>query len=281
MQGVVRRLWPGVAYASAITGGSFGLYRPQFASAFEGIPIYPSSYSSAECAVGLALDFGHAHYCLIPGSAFFEFIPEQEMDAPAPRTLLPEELVEGERYEVVVTTEVGLCRYRMEDVVQIVGRHQQAPVMEFLYRRGALLNMVGEKTSEHAARHALDEALASVGLRAVDYTTVEDNEALPGRYIFFVELREPLAGMESPSLSRALEESLYRANPYYQVMRSFGRLGPAILHPVQAGTFQALREVLVRRGASPAQAKVPRVVRDQELQRLLQARRTGHCTPWD
>ncbi|OJH34097.1 hypothetical protein BON30_45285 [Cystobacter ferrugineus] len=272
--GLLRRLWPGLAQVSAITGASFSLYTRQLVPYLEGVPLYPSSYVSTEGALGVALELEQAVYCLVVGAAFFEFIPERELDAEAPPTLLPEQLVEGEAYEVVLTTQAGLYRYRLGDVVRIVGRYHQAPLMEFLYRRGALLNLMGEKTSEHAARLALEQALATEGLLPADYSVVEETETLPGRYAFSVELQDGARPQGEPErLNRALEEALCQTNPFYEVIRRSERLGPAQLHRVEPGTFQALREVLVRRGASPTQVKVPRVVRDAELRGLLRQRR--------
>ncbi|MET0405635.1 MAG: GH3 auxin-responsive promoter family protein [Cystobacter sp.] len=272
-QGLLRRLWPKLAFVTSITGASFSLYTRQLVPYLEGVTLYPSTYVSTESTLGVSLDLEQPIYCLLLGAAFFEFIPEAELDAETPRTVLPEQLEEGAAYEVVLTTQAGLYRYRLGDVVRIVGRSHQAPLMEFLYRRGALLNLMGEKTSEHAARHALDEALATEGLRPADYSAVEETAALPGHYTFFVELQgTPETHPEQARLDRALEEALCRANPFYELIRRSGRLGPATLQRVEAGTFQALRDVLVRRGGSPTQVKVPRVVRDAELQGLLRQR---------
>ncbi|OJH34028.1 GH3 auxin-responsive promoter family protein [Cystobacter ferrugineus] len=272
--GLLRRLWPGLAFATSITGAGFSLYTQQLAPYLEGVPLYPSNYISTESTLGVALELEQAVYCLLVGAAFFEFIPEQELDAKSPPTLLPEQLVEGEAYELVLTTQAGLYRYRLGDVVRIVGRYHQAPLMEFLYRRSALLNLMGEKTSEHAARLALEQALATEGLLPADYSVVEETETFPGRYTFFVELQDAARPLGEPEqLNRALEEALCRTNPTYEQNRRTERLGPTLLHRVAPGTFQALREVLVRRGASPTQVKVPRVVRDAELQGLLRQRR--------
>ncbi len=174
----------------------------------------------------------------------------------------------------MLTTRAGLYRYRLGDVVRLVGRHQQAPLLEFLYRRGALLNLMGEKTSEQAARLAVEEALATQGLQPTDYSAVEETDALPGHYVFFVEFQGAVGPqVDTARLGSALEEALCRTNPFYALIRRSERLGAATLHPVGAGTFQALRDVLVQRGGAPAQVKVPRVVRDPELLGLLRARR--------
>lgn len=276
MHGVVRRLWPRLGCVMTVTGSNFSLYERQLAPYLEGLPVHPSLYICTEAALGMALGTGPAHYCLLPGSAFFEFIPEQELEAPSPRTLLPEELEQGGRYELVLTTRAGLYRYRLGDVVQLVGRHHQAPLVEFLYRRGSMLSLAGEKTSEDAVRQALGEALAAEGRRAADYTVVEDIAALPARYVLFIELQGAAASeLERARLAQGLDESLCHANSAYECVRRGQRLGALELHLVQGGTFQALREALVQRGASPQQVKVPRVLRNPELESLLHARRLG------
>ncbi|QRO02549.1 GH3 auxin-responsive promoter family protein [Archangium violaceum] len=272
--GLVRRLWPRLSYVSSIVGGGFSLYIRQLAPYLEGLPLYPASYVSTEGILGVSLELERPVYCLMSGAAFFEFIPEQELDAETPRTLLPEQLVEGESYELVLTTRAGLYRYRLGDVVRMVGRYHQAPLLEFLYRRGSLLNLMGEKTSEQAASQALQEALATQGLLPGDYSAVEETDALPGRYAFFVELQGAVGPqVDTARLSQALEAALCRTNPFYELIRRSERLGAATLHPVTPGTFQALRNVLIQRGGAPSQVKVPRVVRDAEMRELLRTRR--------
>ncbi len=57
--------------------------------------------------------------------------------------------------------------------------------------------------------------------------------------------------------------------PQQPLLRDDARLlVAAVLYPVASGTFQAMRVVLVRRGGSPTQVKVPRVVQDTEFQAL-------------
>jgi hypothetical protein len=37
-------------------------------------------------------------------------------------------------YEVVITNSSGLYRYRMGDMIRVVGFHNKAPIVEFMYR---------------------------------------------------------------------------------------------------------------------------------------------------
>jgi hypothetical protein len=277
-RGLAKRIWPRLSYVSGIAGASFSLYAQQLEPFREGVAFHHASYVSTEALLGVALELERPHYCLLPGMSFLEFIPEEQLEEAQPRVLLPEELLRGQAYEVVLTTVNGMYRYRLGDVVRVVGHYQEAPVVEVLYRRGTLLNMIGEKTSEHATRHALEQVLRAQGAHLADYSVVERTETLPGSYGFFVELQDTRAAPVEAELGTALDAALCQANPFYAQMRGGGKLGPPLLELVRPGAFQAVRDVLVRRGGSSTQVKVPRVVRDAELKALLQERRVSRPT---
>jgi hypothetical protein len=50
---------------------------------------------------------------------FYEFIPFEEIDSPQPRVCLLHDLQIGKRYEMVITTDGGLRRYRLGDVIEV------------------------------------------------------------------------------------------------------------------------------------------------------------------
>lgn len=271
LDGIARRIWPELVYTSGITSGSFSIYAEKLRRYLGDLPIYSSSYAASEGILGMSSGLGEPTYILLPNAAFLEFIPADEVDSPSPSVRLIDELTEGQRYEVVVTTFGGLYRYRMGDVVEVVRHYKRVPVVEFLYRRGSLLNIGGEKTSEDAARKALTEALAKEGLEMMDFSAMEDVEQAPKRYVFFVELAASDKAVDVARIAEHLEEALRRANPFYLTLRA--RLGPLALYPVKPGTFQGLRDLMVRRGASPSQAKVPRLVPEGPLAEFLHEHR--------
>ena len=59
---------------------------------------------------------------------------EGDMEDVKSRLLLADELRVGHEYELVVTTRSGLYRYRQGDVVRVREFHNQAPVVQLLYR---------------------------------------------------------------------------------------------------------------------------------------------------
>ncbi len=91
------------------------------------------------------------------------------------QTLFAENTEVGKLYELVVTNQSGLYRYRLGDVVKIARFHNNCPVVQFQYRQGQLLNVRAEKTSERVFYDSLTSALNGEGQRfqMVDYTCAE------------------------------------------------------------------------------------------------------------
>ncbi len=156
--------------------------------------------------------------------------------------------------------------------MRVVGRYGQAPILEFRYRKGQLLNLVGEKTSEAALTFALQAATLALEEVVLDFSVVEDLDGSLGRYKVFLEGRHPKGLRKgSGNLRDALESALCDANPRYRAGLEAKRLGPLKLVFVRQGTFQAIRRELIDRGASQNQVKISRLVRDAKLLAILQA----------
>ncbi len=279
---VVSRLWPNLRYISTVTSGSFALSLPRLRW-YCGplLPIYSVCHSSSEGVIGLNLQVdGRSNYVLAIGAAYFEFIALPDADAEQPPTVALQDLIVGAEYELVLTSAAGLSRYRLGDVIHITGWHQAAPTFEFLYRRGTILNLVGEKTSEFHTAQALCTAVSqwldqadAVG----EYTVTGSLDDGVGHYTFYVELSASVtARLANVREGEALlDASLCAINPYYHTSgREPGRLGPPTLKLVRPGTFESLLD-LQRCYAAPAtatQVKVPRVVTRPDQLALLEAR---------
>lgn len=90
--------------------------------------------------MGINLKENSGQYILVPGAMFFEFIPihennieEEEEDIS--KVLFIDQLEIDKSYEIVITNFSGLYRYRMGDVIKIVGYHNASPIIEFQYRK--------------------------------------------------------------------------------------------------------------------------------------------------
>lgn len=266
--GCAGRVWPLLAHISTITGGPFSVYADKLQQYLGPVPIFASGYGATEAMIAVSLAPETLTYVINPRTAFYEFIPIEDAEQHQPGTIFLEALETGRSYEIVLTTPAGLYRYRLGDIVTVVGHVHQLPVIEFQYRLGQLLSIAGEKTSEQAACAAAMTAMRHCGLHLEDYSTLPDYDHCPGRYVLFLEARESGAAPKEP-LQPVVDAELGRSNPRYRAAREDGRLGPPVVHLVRPGAFADLKALLVQRGASPNQVKTPRVIRNDDMHNLL------------
>jgi hypothetical protein len=265
LTGIAPRVWRKLRYVSTVVGGSFEVYSPKLKEYLGEVPIYSAVYGASEAQIGVCTEIGKPAYAVTPATAFYEFIPIENAEEERPKTLLIDEITENSLYEIVVTNLAGFYRYRLGDVVKVVGKYNAAPVIEFQYRRGQLLNVASEKTSEKAVITAVMDAMNEANLSLIDFTTAEDYSVKPARYVFYFEVLE-----ENPSLSPdAMEDVIIRATPYYTTIRGIGTIGKPVINFVKHGTFARMRNKMIERGTTLSQVKTPRVVRDLELLEIL------------
>nr|XP_014345657.1 PREDICTED: GH3 domain-containing protein isoform X2 [Latimeria chalumnae] len=177
--GIAKRLWPELHLVLTVDSGSNELYGDVLKDFYcKGVPLYSPFYVATEGLIGVNLwpDTTERHYLLCPRSMFCEFIPLGLSEEEQPRTLLMEEVKENELYELVVTNNAGLYRYRIGDVVKVVRFYNQCPVVEFKYRQGEMLNVRGEKISEEGFYRALQRAVRLwPGAELIDYSCAESS----------------------------------------------------------------------------------------------------------
>jgi hypothetical protein len=279
--GLLRRLWPAMACIRTVTSGSFALSVPRLRwLAGPEVLLHSPCYTASEGIIGINLRAdGSTDYVLAVGTAFFEFIPLAQADEPQPTTVTLGALEIGSDYEVVMTTTAGLYRYRLGDVIRITGFHHSAPTFLYRYRRGLLINLVNEKTSEYHTAAALSQTLerwlGQAGA-AHEYSVAAEFQDGIGQYTFYVELQGSLtvSNHDLPAAARLLDDALGDANEFYRLNgRAAQRLAPAQLKLVRPGAFAALGQLQLSRsgGLTPLQIKSPRVVRDTEQRQLLEA----------
>ena len=266
-RGVLGRLWPNLRYMAAITTGTFKVYETSLRELGGDLPIFNTTYGLSECSVAVSLGPDDPRYIVSPRSSFIEFIPEDQMELDDPDTRLIDELEVDQRYEVVATNFAGLYRYRTADVVEVVGHHRQAPIIEFSHRANVLMNFNAEMMTEPAALAALQAASAQIGTAVRDYSIRPGHETFPPHYCFYAELHDDVTDEQLTELADALERELGLENPRYEDRVTMGRLLPARVRLVGSGGFRALEQTIgegaQESGISVVQTKVPRLMTDE------------------
>lgn len=276
--GRMTRLWPQLRVLSSVVSGAFAVSVPRLRElAGPGPALYTTCFGATEGMVGINLwADAPERYALALGAVHFEFLPDTELDAARPRAVGIGALEQGQRYEIVITNHAGLYRYRLGDVVRIAGFEGSTPVFEFDHRRGNVVDLVGEKTTEQHFRSAFaqlarEELGGEAGL--TDFTVWPEIGTLPYRYVAYAEVADAAPPSSARRLATRLEALLAVENPSYATLgRVNGRLDPVDLRIVRPGTFEelvALQRDAVQ-GVNANQVKVPKLLRSPEQRELLQ-----------
>ncbi|XP_056153443.1 GH3 domain-containing protein [Lampris incognitus] len=277
-RGIAKRLWPQLNLALAVDSGSNEIYGEMLREHYcQGVPFYSPFYAATEGLIGVNLwpKELSRRYLLCPRSMFCEFLPETSLDEELPHTLLMGEVQEAQNYELVITNASGLFRYRIGDIVKVVGFHNQCPIVEFQYRRGQMLNVRGEKISEILFLGALKKAVAQwPGAQLIDYCCAESGlmgDSIGGsdpHYQVFLELKG-VRNLTEEQRYR-LDQCLQQNSAVYKSFRIKGSIGPMRVQLVAEDAFKELRkQMMTFSNTSPNTFKMHRVLRRKEFADFL------------
>jgi hypothetical protein len=266
------RLWPRLRLISCWGDANAARCVPRLKALFPQVAVQPKGLIATEGFVSMPL-FAAPDPVLAIRSHFFEFIPlaveegfppgEAREAQGRPRPVTLDRLEAGRSYSVVLTTGGGLCRYRLQDVVEVTGWHRSCPTLRFLGKEPQVSDRFGEKLEESHVMVALDRAFERRGLAPAFAMMACEQVKEPtgsGRpvsgpthaYTLFLEVgaqEERLSG-----LADEIEEILCE-NFHYEYCRRLDQLGHARVVAVGRGSSHAYLTECVRRGQREGDVK--------------------------
>ena len=156
-------LWPELRLISCWTDANAAGAAARLAKLFPQARIQGKGLIATEAFVSFPIE-GQDGTALAVRSHFLEFLPVDaagRVCGDQPR--LAHELDCGRQYSVVLTTGGGLYRYQLNDLVEVVGRLHDCPLIRFLGRQGHVSDWFGEKLNEAHVSRILQDVFA--GLR--------------------------------------------------------------------------------------------------------------------
>ena len=231
----------------------------------DGLPARDLGWLSSECRGSVPLSDVSDSGPLAVATNVYEFFPAVRDEEPGPTDLLTvDQLEEGGRYYVYVTTSGGLYRYAMHDILEVTGFHGRTPSVRFIQKRKGIVSFTGEKLTETQVLGAAREALGPRGRGRSFIAAVGRPPGTDGvpSYLFLVEYDTPPTEQDGVQAARDLERALARHNIEYAAKRESGRLGPLVLRVLEAGQFDAFERRAFQKGARDGQFKLLRLVDD-------------------
>jgi hypothetical protein len=229
-------LWPRLQVLSCWADGNAAGPARALAALFPHAAMQPKGLIATEGFVSFPLA-GREGSALAVRSHFLEFAGLDSEGAPDEASLaLAHELEPGRRYAVVITTGGGLYRYRLHDIVEVIGQVRECPLVRFIGKHEYVSDWFGEKLHEsHVA-----SVLSATVHRPAFAMLACDNTLSPPSYVAYLESECDDATLIGAAA--AIDDGL-RQNIHYDYARLLGQLGPVRAFRVERGgqTYVATR----------------------------------------
>jgi hypothetical protein len=252
-----RQVWPNLSALSCWKGGPMSFYLERLPESYGLMEVRDFGYMASEGRGTVPISDDGAGGVLALTSHFFEFVHEDDVDSPSPRYLTAEQLEKNGRYYIYFTTNAGLYRYNINDLIEVVGKFGETPVVQFVRKGHGISSITGEKLTEEQVLVALTQAVRQLNLAEISHFTSEVELGMPPHYVCFAELSAELPESVKNQFIRLFDHSLKMQNPEYADKRATKRLGMPTLRELPSGTYTKLRQQRVSEGAPEAQVKIP------------------------
>lgn len=216
-------VWPSLRNISCWRAGVSRLQLPCVQRWVSDVPLRDAPLACTEAWLTVPLWDDRVGGPLHTGANIVEMLPVGSTDLSD--ILQPWELVEGEDYELLLTTSMGLVRYRVHDVVRCTGFVERSPVLVFRHKTAFTLRL-GQVS---IAESDLTDVLADLGQQPARTWCVVSNRTGDGLRVLIKgegdhRSRETVAA-ESDALSRVLpplDQRLRDLLPVYDHDRQVG-----------------------------------------------------------
>lgn len=258
---LAHRLWPELALAICWRSPMLAPYIELLTPHFEGVAQRDYILMASEGVMAVPIADDTSGGALVLGANLYEFVPEDELEAPSPTVLSPHELEVGRTYVVILSNASGLYRYNIGDVVRVVRMQGRTPIIEFLHRAGSTCSLTGEKLTEDQVTAAVSDVAEQLGLAVESFTLAPAKRGFP-HYVAMIELLRPADRSVLAEVPRRLDEALEQHNMEYGSKRSSQRLAAPELWLVRPGGYEARRRQRLAGGTSDSQIKPTHLTRD-------------------
>lgn len=262
--------WPPYCLLGNWTGGSVGAYLRHYPKYFGSMPVRDVGLIASEGRMTIPFTDNTPSGILDVTSHYFEFIPEDDIDSSQPTVLGAHEVEEGKTYYILPTTQYGLYRYHISDVVRVTGFFNRTPLIEFLSKGSHFANITGEKLSEYHVTRAIADVLKKLDLSLDTYSMAPCWDELTPFYGLFVERDEFAEPAQGRRLAEALDNRLADLNIEYAAKRQSRRLGSVRLQLLPGGAWANWdRHRLAKSGGTLEQYKHPCLIADPSFRATM------------
>lgn len=263
---ILKRIWPNLSVISAIgTSALFDGFTQEIKRYSKGILMDYSIYGASEGLVAAAYESDNPGQVLLTDSCYMEFFKEDDENAETIYGV--DELEKGQKYEILITNQSGFYRYRLKDVIEVLDFYEGCPVINFVYRKGQLLNATGEKTNIEQMTEAVKRLGKVAGTKINEWAVMVEKGT--NRY-HYVLVAENDSGKNLSIYAEDFDKILCDVNPSYKTDKDL--LGTPIISNQKRGTHKEWEKYKASKGAAESQIKPVRHLDTDEKKEFFLSR---------
>ena len=259
---IVNRVWPNLSVIYGIYNGIYAPFINNIKKMTKDIPFDNSIYGASEGLIGVTDELNTDRRLLLSESLYYEFIPLEDQN----KILSLDELELGKEYEIVITNQAGLYRYRINDVIKVESYINDCPYILFSYRKGNVLSVCGEKTTEGHIKNLIEAIEKESGCESIKWVATVDINNRPPRYLLLLENKE---GKDLSKYEDLADEDLRKTNIRYVYVQESNMLGSVKIVNLEVGTHELWKEKMLKKGTSQTQIKPVTVLDNDEKKKFF------------
>ncbi|WP_419903235.1 GH3 auxin-responsive promoter family protein [Kiloniella sp.] len=246
-------IWPNLKSVTTWTGGNCAIQIPNVKKLLkQSTKIVEMGYLSSEFRGSITVDVLNNKSIPTIHENFFEFVERDQWGEDDPDFLTVDMLGEGQQYYVVVTTQNGLFRYFINDIVEVDGWFNNTPTIRFVQKGRGVTNLTGEKLYENHVLEAIRKLKIERSLDFNFFMMLGCPDKI--KYQLFIE-EDPESELDT-DIVLSLERYLSEINIEFKAKRESGRLKKTSVVFLKEGTAEAYRNHCIAEGQSEGQFKL-------------------------
>lgn len=248
------KIWPNLKAVTTWTGGSCAFFLSNLKKQLnKNTPIIELGYLSSEFRGSITLDVFKNLGVPAFNDNYYEFVEKEVWENKSKNNLnflMLNQIENDKQYYIFVTTQNGLYRYNINDIIEVTGFFNKTPCIKFIQKGRGVTNITGEKLYESQLHKALNHIYKKFNLNPRFYIMLAN--PLKFRYYFYIQ-HQPIKNYD---LSDILDKALINLNVEYKSKRESGRLKSIKIKFLKHGTYEKYKRYCINNGQREGQFKI-------------------------
>lgn len=261
----IKNIWPNLSLL--VCGGvKLANYKPHIENLLNNPDVdFIETYGASEGYFSFTDDLTKTDMKLVVDNGiYYEFVPNPlpDQESMAIQDTIPLwEVKPNTPYAMLVTTNSGLWRYALNDIVEFT--QTNPPRIKVMGRVSEMLDDYGEALYAYEAEEALQNISQVMDIEIGNFTigaTLQKGASAP-QHFWFIRTQEQLHRDTLNRLAQKIDGEVRKINRHYAIRRESDALG---LPKVYSISQQQINNWLASKGKDKAQGKLPSILRSEE-----------------